>query len=65
MDIDGVAQVFADECAKAGCAGFAIRCMEDGNVRLIGPSLPVALVARMLRAAADVYEQTSGPDVLN
>lgn len=35
---------------------FVIHSTDDGNVRFIGPQLPRALVAKMLRAAADGYE---------
>jgi hypothetical protein len=41
---------------REGLAAFVIHTLESGNVRFIGPQLPPALVARMLRAAADGYE---------
>jgi hypothetical protein len=39
-----------------GVAMFVIHTTEEGGVRYIGPQLPSALVAQMLRTAADGYE---------
>lgn len=51
---------------EQGFPSFVIHTLEDGNTRFIGPQLPPALVARMLRAAADGYEaQVSDAPVLN
>jgi hypothetical protein len=41
---------------EEGIALFVIHTTEAGGVRFIGPQLPTALVAKMLRDAADGYE---------
>jgi hypothetical protein len=59
----------SDLCAWAqreGYAAFVIHTLDNGHTRFIGPQLPPALVARMLRAAADGYEaQVSDAPSLN
>jgi hypothetical protein len=51
---------------QEGTAAFVIHTLDNGHTRFIGPQLPPALVARMLRAAADGYEaQVSDAPVLN
>jgi hypothetical protein len=40
-----------------GSAAFVIRTLESGDCRVIGLQLPASMVAQMLRAAADMYEQ--------
>lgn len=63
--LDGIAQLFAEECAELGLAGFSIRSTMDGSVRLVGMQLPTNLVASMLRQAADGYERQVGETPLN
>jgi hypothetical protein len=63
-----LAKAAADLCAwgqKEGVAMFVVHTTDNGNVRYIGPKLPPALVARMLRAAADGYEAQKAPERLN
>lgn len=57
-----------DLCADyqtEGSAAFVIRTMESGDCRVIGLQLPASLVARMLRAAADMYEDNMGDGPYN
>lgn len=57
-----------DLCAdyqSAGSAAFVIRTLESGDCRIIGLSLPAIMVAKMLRTAADVYEQNTAQDTYN
>lgn len=63
--LDGIATIFAEECAELGLAGFSIRTMMDGGVRLVGLQLPTSLVVSMLRKAADGYERQVGETPLN
>lgn len=61
-------QSAADLCAWAqeeGNAAFVIRTTDGGNVRLVGPQLPGALVARMLRTAADGVEEQMPAGTMN
>jgi hypothetical protein len=54
--LDSAAMSLCDSFQSLGIPAFVIRTTEDGGVRFIGPQLPTALVARMLRSAADGYE---------
>lgn len=61
-------QASGDLCAwgaREGTALFVIRTLEDGNVRLVAPQLPGAIVARMLRTAADQLEQQLPAGTMN
>lgn len=64
-DLDEQAIEWAQACQDVGSAGFCIRTLDDGSVRLIGLSLPPKMVARMLRIAADAYEEQVPAEVLN
>ena len=64
-DLDEQGIEWAQACQDVGSAGFCIRTMDDGSVRLIGLSLPPKMVARMLRAAADGYEAQVPPETVN
>jgi len=63
--IDELGRLFAEECQEADLVGFAIRTTAEGNVRFIGLSLPPALVAQLLRTAADAYEQQVPSGAMN
>ena len=59
MVSDALTTACADLAAwgqEEGVALFVIHTTETGGVRYIGPQLPTALVAKMLRDAADGYE---------
>ena len=49
----------------AQSAAFVIHTLDDGGLRLVGLSLPAALIAGMLRTAAKQYEAQVAPDTLN
>jgi len=49
---------------EEGVLMFIIRATDDGNVQFIGPKLPGAIVAKMLRQAAIGYEQQVGAHTL-
>jgi hypothetical protein len=55
--LDDAAMLLADGYAKAGFPAFLIRVTEEGNIRIIGPKLPVKVTADMLRSAADCYSE--------
>lgn len=55
--LDDAAMLLADGYAKAGFPAFLIRVTEAGNIRIMGPKLPVKIVADMLRSAADCYAE--------
>lgn len=64
-DLDDQGVAWAQACQDEGIAGFCIRTTESGDIRLIGLSLPPKMVARMLRIAADAYEEQVPAEVLN
>jgi hypothetical protein len=64
-DLDDQGVAWAQACQDEGSAGFCIRTLDDGSVRLIGLSLPPKLVARMLRSAANGYEAQVPPETVN
>lgn len=64
-DLDDIGVAFAQACQEQGIAGFAVRTLEDGDVRLIGLTLPPKMVARMLRTAAEAYEAQVAPETVN
>lgn len=55
----------AERAQREGIALFAIHTTDTGDTRYIGPRLPPALVAKMLRAAATGYEEQVPGDRLN
>ena len=57
MTLDEIGMAFAQACHEQGFAGFSLRTTDEGDVRMVGLSLPPSLVAYMLRAAADAYEE--------
>lgn len=50
---------------RRGSAAFVIRVLDTGEVRLIGLQLPPEAVARMLRMAADGYQDQVAPERAN
>ena len=64
-DWDAAAATLCAQGQKEGFAAFVIRATEDRRVRYIGPRLPPALVAKMLREAATEYESQVGTETLN
>jgi len=48
-----------------GKAAFVLHTMDNGDIRLVGLSLPGKLIAKMLKTAATQYEAQSAPDILN
>lgn len=65
MTLDELGVAFAQACNDAGLAGFALRLTEDGDVKYIGPWLPDGVIAKILREAAEAYEETVGPRNVN
>jgi hypothetical protein len=57
-----------DLCSWAqeeGFPAFVIFAPEDGAASYVGPKLPTSLVVKMLRAAADAYENQVPDRALN
>jgi len=65
MTPDELGIAFALACQEQGQAGFALRLLDSGDVRLIGLSLPRRVVGDLLRKAADVYEANAAPEAVN
>ena len=63
--VDAMGMTFAQGCAAVGRVGFAIRLLDSGDVRVIGMSLPPHVVGKVLRDAADAYEDQAPQETLN
>lgn len=59
--LDDAAIKLARAYANLGQISYIIRQMHDGNVRIIGPTMPADVVTDLLHKAAEGYEDNE-PD---